>query len=242
MELSPVSWPWWGFVPQQNPLGCCGAVSLLIPSLCLLHSLCHPKCHKAGRPRGHRALPCPGLSVELGKQHQHCSYRIQSWGTEPRPTGRRGMCIAGSSPGMGDGFLDSNTRNAGLGWELWRSPRSLPLEMAPGGLCLLVQPRSGPGAHGACPPCSVWDRSPRLALLLEPLLALPQELTWLLCSPLLLIWSHQGGTEPWPGVLAVWPWCQQHGAHPGGQNLELLALWWLQSARAAQPITIWCPI
>lgn len=124
-----------------------------------------------------------------------------------------------------------------LGWELWRSPWSLPLEMAPRGLSAWLAHVLSWEQHRA----SGIDPL-RLGLLLEPLLALPQELTWLLFSPPRLIWSHQCGTGPRLGVPAAWPRCQQHGAHPGGQNLELLAVWWLRSARAAQPITIWCPI
>lgn len=76
MQVSPVSWPWWGFVTQQNPLGCCGAVPLLIPSLCFFHSLGHPKCHKVRWPWGHRALLCLWAfhALEQSKQHQHCSH------------------------------------------------------------------------------------------------------------------------------------------------------------------------
>lgn len=93
MEVSPVSWPWWGFVPQQNPPGCCGAVSLLIPSLSFLHSLSHPKCHKPDGPGDTELYSASGLSVpwSWASSTSTAPTGSRSWGTEPRLAGRRGM-------------------------------------------------------------------------------------------------------------------------------------------------------
>lgn len=150
------------------------------------------------------------------------------------------MSIAGSSPGLGNGFLDSNPSPSRP--RAWLGAVEISLEPPPGNgpswllSACLVHVLSWGAAPGSLLPSAIDP--PPLGSLLEPLLALPQELTWLLFSPPMLIWSHQCGTGPWLGVassVAMVP-------AAGGQNLELLAVWWIQSARAAQPITIWCPI
>lgn len=142
MEVSPVSWPWWGFVPQQNPPGCCGAVSLLIPSLSFLHSLSQPKCHKPDGPGDTELYSASGLSVpwSWASSTSTAPTGSRSWGTEPRLAGRRGMLGAPQGWEMVSWILTPAHHDLVLGWELWRSPWSLPLEMAPRGLCLLVRP------------------------------------------------------------------------------------------------------
>lgn len=104
------------------------------------------------------------------------------------------MSIAGSSPGLGDGFLDSNTSPprpcAWLG-------AVISLEPPPGNgppwllSACLVHPLSWGAAQGVHSLLLSAIDPPRLGSLLEPLLALPQELTWLLFSPAMLICSRQ---------------------------------------------------
>lgn len=240
MAVSPVSWPWWGFVPLQK-----SPVSLLIPSLCFLHSLCHPKCHQTRWPWGHRALFClwAVCALELGRQHQHCPHRHPVLGTEPRLTGRSGMSIAGSSPGLGMVSWVPTPAHQGLvlGWELWRSPWSLPLEMAlVPCVCSLSRRWSWGAAQGVCalPAPSAID-PPRLGSLLEPLLALPQELTWLFFSP------HLSPSE-WHRAMAG---SCQHCGHGAGstipaQEAQLGALGCVvgSECQGSSGITIWCPI
>lgn len=161
----------------------------------------------------------PGLSApwSWATSHQHCSWR------QPLPgVGReREVPKVGHLWSQFSLFPALAHHHLGLGWMLWRSPQALQPEgtrsCTPGnGISWLMSARL---AHvrlarqqlRVCaprPPVSI--DTPRLSSLLEQLLALPQELVWILFSPPVLIRSRCYRMGPLLGArAALWAeWCQ----------------------------------